>query len=276
MAIFKNNIDKEIELMQMEETLQASNEYFNRTEKENAIRFSFMTGALIGGTTISIIQDKPESIIVAAASCAVINSIYYLHKLNHRKTRYFSTDYSNLDNLNFKELKRNQHKKDKYLGNLKQEKPSTFYCEESQDIKEEFGYSSDNNLPVQFLEKNKVPKRILREYELYSLKYDVPQLTLDEKDIEQFVNLLEEFLKLKNISHRIYYYTSNYFKRLLIKDLINYEDTITIEDFINELYVLQTEDYTEEEISNFQEKLREVFLSSKEKLNNSHNKKYLI
>lgn len=268
MAIFKNNIDREIELLQLEERLQSSKDYFNRIEKENAIRFSFMTGALIAGTTISITQDKPETIIIAAASCAVINSIYYLHKSSQKRKNYFLPDYSNLENLNYKELKRAQRKKDKYTGKVKNEKPSTFYCEESQDIEEEFGYSSDSYLPVQFLEKEKVPKRILREYELYSLKYDVPELTLDEKDIELFVNLLEEFLKSKTISHRIYYYTSNYFKRLLVKALINYEDTITIEDFINELYIFQTEEYTEEEISSFQEKLREIFLSSKENLNN--------
>lgn len=273
MAIFKNNIDSDIALIQMEERFQTSKEYFNRIENENAIKLGFMTGALIAGTTISLTQDKPDSIIIAASSCVVINSIHYLHKLTQRKKLSFTPDCSNLDNLNYKQLKRIQRQKDKYIGKVKTEKPSTFYSEENQDIKEEFGYSSDNDLPIQFLEKEKVPQRILREYELYSLKYNVPELTLDENDIELFVNLLEEFLKSKSISHRIYYYTSNYFKRILIKDLINYKDTITIEDFINELYIFQAEEYTEEEILKFQEKLQETFLSSKEKVNHKYNKK---
>lgn len=41
-----------------------------------------------------------------------------------------------------------------------------------------------------------------------------------EEALESFVNQLSELLKKVNLSHRIYFYTSEYFKRLIVKGLI--------------------------------------------------------
>ena len=160
MAIFKNNLDNEIELMQMEESFRASKEYFIRASKENTIKLSLMTGALIVGATISITQDKPETILLAAASCVIINSAHSLYSFHQKQKLWYPIDYDNLSNLDYKALKRNQRERDKHDGKVKNERPSSFYCENSEEIEEEFGHSGDNDLPVQFLEKNKVPKRI--------------------------------------------------------------------------------------------------------------------
>ena len=117
--------------------------------------------------------------------------------------------------------------------------------------------------------KEEVPSRLLREYDLYNLKYELPELKISETELTIFIDTLESWLRPLIQAQRIYAYSSDYFKYLYSKGLLNYWDEITIEEIINHLYFLEKDDISLEQIKELQTLLRENLENSKK---NSLNK----
>ena len=247
MAKFTNDLAPYIDIIQYEEIVESLNERFRRQNKETLVKTGIVTGAVGVSSAIGIYQHNPLAILIAIGSVTIANSIYNLY-IQHK---HLNNHQINPDNIDFRELARKQRERDRYKGKLKYKSSYSYELSTPEYIEEEFGHSSDNDLPVQFLEQHLVPERILREYELYSKRYNVPQLNISEDEIVDFVNKLSELLKKVNMSHRIYFYTSEYFKRLISKGIINYWDEITLETLLSQLEVFKRLELTDEDIKEF-------------------------
>lgn len=259
MAIFNNDLDTEISVIQMEEMTEFHYKQLQKSNRRLNILLGLTTGAIVVGSTTTLTNNKPE-LLIAGIGCigavSLVSTIYDTYQL--RKLTY-KIDYNNLGNIDYKALQRSQRERKRYQGKLEYISPSHFYRSDYKEIETEFGYETDNNLPVQFLEKEKIPSQIIDEYEMFNQKYDLPELKISKAEIEVFINELETWLKIKSLSHRIYHYTSLYFKRILAKGLVSYWDTITLDELISELKAFEGLEYTEEEIKLFQQHLTTVF-----------------
>lgn len=264
MGIFKNDLDQCIELVQLLEMSESNTKAMIRHNKEILGTIGIATGAIAVSSYVSITYDKPEAMIIGLASLAMINSLYNLYKNRPLKGSY-KIDYKNLDNIDYRALRRSQRERDFYKGKLHHQSPSKFYKEDYQEVEESFGYESDNDLPIHFLIKEEVPERLIREYELFNFKYDLPELKVSETELTTFINILEEWLKPLLQAQRIYAYSSDYFKFLYSKGLLNYWDEITIEEIISHLYFFEKDDISLEAIKELQTKLRDNLNNNKTK-----------
>ena len=262
MAIFKNNLDYYISIVQSDEILESHKESLKRHNKEMLWRLSLSTGAIAVTTSVTLHYDKPEGIILTFASIALVNSLfnfYTSYKVNKLRYNFDIESFDIINPTEYRKMLRSNREKDRYLGKLKYVNARKFYRKNAKDIEKQFGFDSDNNLPINFLEKEKVPNQILEEYDMFNKKYELPELKISEEEITIFVLELEKCLKTKLLSHRIYYYTSNYFKILLAKGLINYWDEITIKSLTEYLKYIAPEEFTEDEIQVFKHRLINVF-----------------
>ncbi len=250
MAKFTNDLSFELSLVQHEEIIEAINNKYKRQSKELPIKMGIFTGTMVSSTHIAITQDKPLLVIGTGAVLALSYSLYNLY-IQNKHLKPYKLDLSNPQDIDFRALAKEQRERDRYNGKLTHTAPYRYELEEKEEIEEEFGHESDNDLPIQFLEQELVPARIIREYELYSKRYETPELKLSQVDIEEFVTRFSELLKKVHLSHRIYYYTSNYFKRLISKGIINYWDEITLDTLLNNLYIFEGIDLTKEDIQEF-------------------------
>lgn len=252
MAKFTNDLSFHISIIQHEEIIEAMNEKYRRQRKEMCIKTAVVTGSVVATSTIAMHQDKPEVFILTMASLAIANSLYNLF-IQNRKLKQYKIDYKNLSNIDYRELAKSQRERDRYNGKLKHNAAYRYELEDKEEIEEEFGYSSDNDLPIHFLELELVPDRVLHEYEMYAKRYDVPELKIDKQTMIEFTNKLSELLKKVNLSHRIYHYTSEYLKRLLAKGIVNYWDEITLDTLLSHMDIFTNVELTEEDIKQFQE-----------------------
>ena len=79
---------------------------------------------------------------------------------------------------------------------------------------------------------------------------------VDKETLVEFTNQFYKLLKKVNMSHRIYYYTSEYFRRLTSKGIINYWDEITLDTLINNIDIFTSIELTEEDIKSFKESFK--------------------
>ena len=264
MAVFKNNLDSYITAVQTEEILTSHAERFKRHNREMGLRLGITTGAIAATTYTAVHFDRPGLLALNFASIALVNSLFNLYNF-HRLQKYsYHIDYNNLDKIDYKAFSRSQREKNRYQGKMEYISPSRFYRKEIEEIEKNFGYDSANDLPIQFLPKDEVPTQVLDEYEMFNRKYDLPELKITEEELTIFVDKLEQWLKSKMLSHRIYYYTSEYFRRLLAKGLINYWDDLTTDKLISYLDCFESLEYTEEEISEFKKDLLAAFQENKD------------
>ena len=269
MGIFKNDLDSYISLIQTEEILESHHEQFKKHNREMGWRIGITTGAVAATSYTAAHYDKPELFILSFASVAIVNSVINLYNYHKLNKLFKPHDYINLDELSYKEVARRNRDRAKYKGDLKYIPSYKFHRQNAEDIEKHFGYESDNDLPIHFLEKSLVSTQVLDEYDMFNKKYDLPILSISEDELKIFIDELEKLLKKKMLSHRIYFYTSEYFKRLLAKGLINYWDEISIKTLLDELYCLEKLEYTEEEIEAFKKELQQIlndFKNSKRKL----------
>jgi len=250
MAIFTNNLSLHITAIEHEEIMEAIYEKSRRTQKELSVKLAVATGTVVASSTIALKGGQPELFLIAVATLAVANSLYNLY-IQNKHLKPYKIDYKNLNNVDYRKLAKSQRERARFEGKLTFTSPYRYELENKEEIEEEFGHSGDNDLPVQFLEQELVPSRVLHEYDLYSKRYQVPTLTITEEELTDFVNKFSELLKKVNMSHRIYHYTSEYFKRLLSKGIINYWDEITFETLLNELDIFMGIDLTQEDIEEF-------------------------
>ncbi len=260
MTTFSNNLDTELELYQFSEIIEIRKNKMEKRSRTYAIGLGVFTGTIVASSSMSVNNNDPSIIVYGLLGCACVASAVNLYKLHQRGKLFYNIDFSKPDEINLKELRKKQRERRLYDGDIKIEKGYTFYCENSKDVEEIFGNESDNDLPIQFLPKAEVPERILHEYDMYALKYDVPQLTINKLDLTIFTDLLEEFLKKKLLSHRIYHYTTMYFRRILIKALVNYQETLSVEDLLSEIDIFEVEEFTKEDINEFKEKIKNTLL----------------
>ena len=252
MAKFTNDLSFHISMIQHEEIMESINEKYSRQRKEMCVKTAIVTGSVVSSSTIAMQQEKPEVFLLTMASLAIANSFYNLF-IQNRKLKPYKIDYNNLDNIDYRKLAKSHRERDRYHGKLTHNAAYRYELENKQEIEEEFGYPSDNDLPIHFLELELVPDRVIHEYEMYALRYQVPELKIDKDTIVEFTNKLSELLKKVNMSHRIYHYTSEYFRRLIVKGIINYWDEITIETLINNIDIFMNLELTEEDINKFKE-----------------------
>lgn len=268
MGVFNNNLDNCIQLVQTHEILESQNESLKRFNKQLSVKLALSTGAIAVSSYISINYHKPEAMFLGIASIALIHSAINLYNSRPLKGSY-KIDYNNLNEIDYKTLRRSQREREFYRGKLSYVSPTKFHKKDAEDIEETFGYESDNDLPIHFLKKEEVPSRLLREYDLYNLKYELPELKISETELTIFIDTLESWLRPLIQAQRIYAYSSDYFKYLYSKGLLNYWDEITIEEIINHLYFLEKDDISLEQIKELQTLLRENLENSKK---NSLNK----
>lgn len=255
MAKFTNDLSFHLTMIQHDEILESINNKYARQRKEMAVKTGIITGAIVATSTIAIRGDKPEVFLLTMASLAIVNSLYNLY-IQNKKLKPYKIDYENPDNIDYRALAKSQRERDRYNGKLTHTAPYRYERKDKEEIEEEFGYKSDNDLPIHFLEQHLVADRVLHEYELYSKRYEVPELNISKEVLEDFVNKLSNLLKKVNLSHRIYYYTSEYFKRLIAKGIINYWDEITLDTLLNHLEVFESIELTKEDIEEFKEQLK--------------------
>lgn len=264
MAIFKNNLDSYITAVQTEEILASHAERFKRHNREMGLRLGITTGAIAATTYTAVHFDHPEFLALSFASIALVNSVFSLYNYHKLQKYSYHIDYKNLDKIDYKALSRSLRERDRYKGKMEYVSPSRFYRKEIEEIEKSFGFESDNDLPVHFLPKDEVPAQVLDEYEMFNRKYDLPELKITEEELTIFVDKLEKWLKSKMLSHRIYFYTSEYFKRLLAKGLINYWDDLTTDKLTSYLDCFESLEYTEEEIAEFKKVLLTAFQENKD------------
>lgn len=250
MAKFTNDLSLYLTMIQHEEELEAIHEKYTRQRKEIHTKTIFTTGCFVAGSTISIAQSKPAIFILTLAAVGVCNSVYDLY-LKNKALKPYKIDYTDPSNINYRKLAKLHREQDRYNGKLRHVAPYRFELEDKEEIEEEFGYSSDNDLPVHFLEQELVPSRVLREYELYSKRYEVPELTITEETLTTFVTRFAELLKKVNQSHRIYHYTSEYMRRLLAKGIVNYWDTISLDTLLEHIDIFEQIELSKEDIEEF-------------------------
>ena len=246
MGRFKNDLDSYIQLVQTEEILQSQVEYMQRSHRETMTQLAVSTGAIAVSAYFAIHHDQSQAMIFGFASLALINSLFNLYK--NRK------------------LRKSQRERAKYKGDLSYVSPSNFYLSDYEEITEDFGYKNDNDLPIHFLEKELVPNQVLREYDLFSIKYEMPELKITEEELTIIVNTLETWLKKHLQAHRIYMYTSEYLRYLYAKCILNYEEELTLDTFINNILRLESDDFSLEDVTELQTILKEAV--SKEKKTN--------
>ncbi len=247
MAKFTNDLAPYIDVIQYEEIIDSMNEKIRRQSKETLVKTGIITGAVVVSSAVGIYYHNPLAILITLGSAALTNSLYNLYIQQKHLKKY----QINFDNIDYRELAKSQREKSRYKGELKHKSSYSYEIDNPEYIEEEFGYSSDNDLPVQFLEQHLVPERVLREYNLYSKRYNVPTLNISEEDLVDFIDKLSDLLKKVNMSHRIYFYTSEYFRRLISKGIINYWDEITLETLLSNLEVFQNLELTEADIHEF-------------------------
>lgn len=256
MGKFRNDLDTYIQLVQTEEILQSHKEYMIRSRREMLLQLALSTGAIATTAYYTIQNDQPQTMALGIASIALINSLFGLYKNRTLKTDY-KVDYNNLNQIDYKKLRKSQRERARYRGNLSYVSSSTFYLDDYEEITEDFGYRNDNDLPIHFLEKELVPKQVLREYDLFSIKYQMPKLLINEEELTTIVNIFESWLKKHLQAHRIYMYTSEYLRYLYAKCLINYEEELTLDTFINNFKRLESDDFSLEDITELQSLLKE-------------------
>lgn len=256
MAIFTNDLSTVLTFVQHEEILDSINAKYSRQRKEMSLKLGIATGAIVASSTIAASEQKPEIMLLTMASLALINSLYNIF-IQNRKLKPYKLDYNNLENIDYRALAKSQRERDRYNGKLTHTAPYRYEKEDKEEIEEEFGYKSDNDLPIQFLEQELVPERVIHEYELYSKRYEVPELNISQEAITDFVNKLSILLKKVNLSHRIYYYTSEYFQRLIAKGIINYWDEITLDTLLSHLDVFIVLGLTDEDLKEFKQQFNQ-------------------
>lgn len=264
MGKFTNDLDSYIAIVQHHEMTEALVNKINNDRKDCIIRLSVSLGILATGATLAHTQGNPNIISFSLCTTIIANSLQSIIKNRPRKTDY-SIDFNHLDEIDFRALARSHRERDRRKGNLKYQSPSKFHRDKVEIIEEEFGYESDNDLPIHFLKKEDVPERLLREYDLYNLKYELPELTISESNLTTLVNIIEEWLKQFTLSQRIYYYTSQYLATLYAKGLINYWDEISINEFIENLYIFESDDISKDQIKKLKETITEEVINKKNK-----------
>lgn len=264
MGKFKNDLDPFIQLVQTMEIVESHKQASKRFNQQLCAKLALSTGAIAASSYISINYHKPEALIVGLASITLVHSIINLYNSRPLKNSY-KIDFTNIEEIDYRALQRSQREYDFYRGKLSYVSPTKFHRDDIEEVEETFGYESDNDLPIHFLHKDEVPDRILREYELYNLKYELPELKISETELSIFIDTLETWLRPLLQAQRIFAYSSDYFRYLYSKGLLNYWDEITIEEIINHLYFLEKDDISLEQIKELQSQLRE-------KLDNTKNK----
>lgn len=262
MAKFTNDLSFHISMIEHEEIMESLNAKYARQRKEMCIKTAIATGCVVAASTISAQQDKPEAMLLTIASLAIVNSLYNLYVQN-RKFKAYKIDFNDLENIDYRKLAKSNRERDRYNGKLTHIAPYRYELEYKEEIEEEFGYSSDNDLPIHFLELEQVPDRVLHEYDMYSKRYQVPELKIDKDTLVEFTNKLSELLKKVNMSHRIYHYTSEYFRRLIAKGIINYWDEITLDTLVSNMDIFTNIELTEEDINEFKQSLKKEEKSKK-------------
>lgn len=255
MAKFTNDLSFHLTMIQHEELLESINAKFERQRKEMFVKLGVLTGTIVASSTISISEQKPEVFLLTLASLAIGNSIFDM-VTKHRKLKPYKVDLNNLENIDYRKLAKSHREQDRYDGKLRTIAPYRFELENKEEIEEEFGYSSDNDLPIHFLEQDLVPQQVLHEYDMYSKRYEVPTLNITEEQLTTFVNNLSELLKKVNLSHRIYHYTSEYLKRLLSKGIINYWDEISLDTLLEHISIFEQLELSKEDIETFKESFK--------------------
>ena len=180
MAKFTNDLSFDLTMIQHEEILESMNTKYARQRKEMAVKTGIITGAIVATSTIAIRGDKPEVLLLTMASLAIVNSLYNLY-IQNKKLKPYKIDYENLDNIDYRALAKSQRERDRYNGKLTHTAPYRYERKDKEEIEEEFGYKSDNDLPIHFLEQHLVADRVLHEYELYSKRYEVPELNISKE-----------------------------------------------------------------------------------------------
>lgn len=262
MAIFKNDLDLYISMIQTDEILESQNSRLKRHNKEMALCLAISTGAIATTTGIALHYDKPETLLINLVTIAIVKSLFNLYTFRKIDKLSYKMDYKNFELPTLEEYRkmlRSNREKARYLGSLKYQSASKYHRKNAEDIEFQFGFESDNNLPINFLEKEKVPNQVLKEYEMFNKKYELPELKVTEEELVIFISELENWLKTKTLSHRIYHYTSHYLKVLLAKGLINYWDEITTNTLTEYLKYIEPEEFTEEEVNEFKTHLIDVF-----------------
>lgn len=255
MARFTNDLSLYISTIEHEEIMESLNKKYARQRKEMCLKTAIVTGGVVVASAISAQQNKPEVMLLTMASLALANSVYDLY-IKNRQFKKYQINYTDLENIDYRNLARTNRERDRINGKLKHTAPYRYELENKEEIEEEFGYPSDNDLPIHFLELELVPERILHEYEMYGKRYQVPELKIDKETLVEFTNQLSKLLKKVNMSHRIYYYTSEYFRRLTSKGIINYWDEITLDTLINNIDIFTSIELTEEDIKSFKESFK--------------------
>lgn len=256
MAKFTNDLSLYLTMIQHEESIEAINNKYQRQSKELCVKAGITTGCVVASSTIAISQGKPELLFLTLATLAIGNSVYNLYT-RHKKLKPYKIDYNNLENIDYRKLAKSQREEARYNAKLHHVSPYRFELEDKEEIEEEFGYPSDNDLPIHFLEQELVPARVLHEYELYSKRYEVPTLEISEEDLTTFVTRFAELLKKVNLSHRIYHYTSEYMKRLLAKGIINFWDTISLDTLLEHIDIFEQIDLSAQDIVEFKNHFKE-------------------
>ncbi len=256
MGIFVNDLDKYLVSVQTEEIIASRYERYEKHSKSLNLRICLNTGAIAGATASALIIDQPSATLLPIGSVLVVNAVLSLYSTYKSYKEEPKLDINNLHNMSAKEIARIKRQKERYRGKLEYISPANFHRPNAEIIEKPFGSPNDNDLPIHFIERELVATQVLEEYEMYNLKYELPELKITEEELNIFIDELEKFLKSKMLSHRIYFYTSEYIRRLLATGLINYWDDINIETLIEHINCFENLEYTEEELEGFKKLLR--------------------
>lgn len=264
MGKFTNDLDTYLMFVQHHEILESHIEKQKRTRKELLLKLSLSMGAVTTGAILSKTTGHSNYLAISLAGTVLINSYFQLSKYSPNKKDY-KIDGKNLDKIDFQALSKSNRERDRRNGKLRYNNPSKYHRQDLLEVEEEFGYKEDNDLPIHYLQKEEIPNRLLREYELYNLKYELPELRITKEELTKIIDIIENWLKQFILSQRTYAYSSSYLSMLYAKGLINYWEEITLKDFINNLNIFESEDIPLSKINELKEILTKEILENNKK-----------
>lgn len=267
---FKNDLDNEILRMQICDQREMM---YERTKAMTIRTYAALIPFAIGLSTC-VIFDNPYFALLGLTGVGINAFANTKPSLFPRSYKTLLKEQMELEAGNWKALRRMQRKRDFQTGRLKINHADAYYNECKEEVEEKLEFPIlEGPIPMAILNEEETTQRLLHEYDLYNKKYDLPERTIKEQELEVFVNSIYQALKKKGLPHRLYTYLTEYFKQVLTRRLVDFEEDFRIEDLLRYLYLWEQVDFTKEEIEQIEAQIREKLGNTKEntkKMNKLH------
>ncbi len=248
MALFTNDLREYIEIIQLDEMLSAQTK---RVRKNATKTYAYLTTVILSnslGLGSYLLTDNPKYLYIGVGG-VVISSLASVIYDEYQKRKYFKSIQNGSKNVMYERIG--------YTAAYHFEK------EEAEEINEQFGHESDNDLPIQFLEKELIRDRLIREYELYRKRYNLPELNITDEELDTYINQIEISTSKTPVAHRLFHHTREYFRLIIAKSILYNWEQINRNTLIENVDLFEILNLDETTIKTIEANLRESFIKEK-------------